>query len=64
MAKTVVLDELLLTVRVPADLPDAEVDAVRRALESDEFVARLRRAVRTVLVAFPDLAPVRVTLSQ
>ena len=64
MAKTVILDELLLTVRVPADLPDAEVDAIRRALESDEFVARLRRSVRTVLAAFPDLAPTRVTLSR
>lgn len=64
MAKTVILDELLLTIRVPADLPDAEVEAIRRALESDEFAAHLRRAIRAVLAAFPDLAPTRVTLSR
>ncbi len=64
MAKTVILDELLLTIRVPADRPDAEVHAIRRALESDDFLLRLRRAIRTVLAAFPDLAPTRVTLSR
>lgn len=64
MANTVILDELLLTIRVPADLPAAEVDAIRAVLEGDDFLARLRRAVRAVLAAFPDLAPCRVTLSR
>ena len=64
MAKSVILDELLLTIRVPEDRPDAEVDAIRAVLESDDFLLRLRRAVRTVLAAFPELAPTRVTLSR
>lgn len=64
MAKSVILDELLLTFRIPADLPDGDVDTIRRVLESDEFLARLRRAIRTVLAAFPELAPSRVTLSR
>ena len=64
MAKTVILDEVLLTVRVPADLPDAEADAIRAVLGSAEFLARLRRAVRAAVEAFPDLEPAAVTLSR
>lgn len=64
MPKTVVIDELHLTVRVPADLPEADAEAVRRTLAGAEFMARLRRAVRLVVRASPELTRVRVTLTR
>lgn len=62
MAKTVTLDELHLTLRVPNDLPDEEVEAIRRAIAGDDFMSRLRRAVRAALRAVPELSAVRVSL--
>lgn len=64
MSKTVVIDELHLTVRVPADLPEEAAGAVRRALADPAFVARLRAAVRAVVREFPALAPVVVAVSR
>lgn len=62
-SRTVVIDEIHVTVRVPADLPDDEVEAVRDAL-ADEFMAHLRRAVRNAFRAFPELRVARVTVTR
>jgi hypothetical protein len=59
-----VIDEVIVTVTVPADLSDAEAGAVRRTLIGGPFLTRLRRAIRAVAGEFPDLARVRVTLSR
>lgn len=64
MADTNLIDELQLTVRVPDDLPEEKLAAVRRTLASDEFLDRLRRAVGDVFQEFPELAPCRSTLSR
>jgi hypothetical protein len=64
MAKTVVIDELHLTVRVPADLPDTDAEAARRTLAGAEFMDRLRRVVRIVIRALPELAQARVSLTR
>lgn len=64
MPKAVVIDEIHVTLRVPAGLPDREAAAVRRVLAGAAFLARLRAAVRGVLREFPDLAPVRVSASR
>jgi hypothetical protein len=64
MAKSVVIDELHLTIRVPNDLPDDEAEAIRRMLARDDFMDRLRRAIRVVVRAFPELAVVRVSLTR
>lgn len=64
MAKTVVIDELHLTLRVPGNLPDAQADVVRRTLAGGDFMAHLRRAVRAVLRAFPELAVARASLTR
>lgn len=64
MAKTVILDELHLTLRVPNDLPDEEVEAIRRTLAGDDFMSRLRRAVRATLRAVPELSAVRASLTR
>ena len=64
MPKTVILDEWHLTFRIPADLPDPDVDAIRRVLDDPPFLARLRDAFRRVLFADPELTPVRVTVGR
>lgn len=64
MAKPVVIDEIHLTIRVPRDLPDARAEAVARTLTGAAFMARLRRAVRATLRAFPELAVARVSLTR
>jgi hypothetical protein len=60
----VVIDESIVTVTVPADLPDAEAAAVRRSLIGGRFMTSLRRAVQAVMEEFPGLSRVRVTLSR
>ncbi|VTT98791.1 unnamed protein product [Gemmataceae bacterium] len=62
--RTVVIDEVHLTVRIPAGLPDNEAEEIREALAGDEFMARLRRAARAVVREFPALALVRVSLTR
>jgi hypothetical protein len=64
MAKTVVIDELHLTIRIPADLPDADADAARRTLARADFTERLRRAVRLVVRSFPELIVVRLSVTR
>lgn len=62
--RTAVIDEIHVTVRVPGDLPDDAVEAVRETLAADEFMSRMRRAVRAVVRTFPELNVVRVSLSR
>lgn len=62
--KTVVLDEIHVTFRIPSDLPDDEAEAVRETLATEEFMSRLRRAVRVVVRTFPELNVVRVSLTR
>jgi hypothetical protein len=64
MAKAVILDELHLTLCVPNDLPDDEVETIRRALTGDDFMSRLRRAVRAALRAVPESSAVRASLTR
>lgn len=64
MAETNLIDELHLTVRVPDDLPEATVDAIRRTLADDVFLNQLRRAIEGAFGNFPELAPCRPTLNR
>jgi hypothetical protein len=64
MAKTVTLDELHLTFRIPNDLPDDQAEAIRRVLAGDDFMTRLRKAIREVVRAFPELRNVRTSLTR
>lgn len=64
MARTVVIDELHVTIRVPSDLSEIRADEVHRALTGEEFMNRLLRAVRAALRAFPELAVARVSLTR
>ena len=62
--RTVVIDEIHITFRVPGDLPEDAAEAVRETLAGDEFMSRLRRAVRVVVRAFPELNAARVSLTR
>ena len=64
MAQSVVIDELHVTIRVPNDLPEVRAEELHRALTGEAFMNRLRRAVRAVLRAFPELAVARVSLTR
>ena len=60
----VAVDELHLTLRIPKDLPEEEVEAVRRALSAADFLDRLRRAVHVAVREFPELNAVRAALAR
>jgi len=62
--KTVVLDEIHVTFRIPGDLPDDAVEVVRETLAGDEFMSRLRRAVRVVVRDSPELSTVSLSLTR
>jgi hypothetical protein len=62
MAKTVLIDELHITLRIPAGLPD--LAAVRRTLQESKFLNRLRRAVRAAVRTWPQLASCRLKVSR
>lgn len=64
MARRVLLDELHVSVYVPAGLPDVESDAVKSALDDASFQAELRRAVRVVFRRYTALAKATVKLSR
>jgi hypothetical protein len=64
MAKQLTIDEIHLTLRIPGDLPDDEVEAIRQTLADEEFMRRLRRAVRASLRALPELTAVRASLTR
>ena len=64
MPETVLLDEWYVTFRIPATLPEADVRAVRRVLNSKVFTAAVRRAVSQQVKRRPALKPVRVPVSQ
>ncbi len=64
MPKTVVIDEVIVTLRVPAALPDVEAETVRRALLAPGFLGRLRRAVAAALAETPELNAVRVSVGR
>lgn len=64
MSRTVIIEQIHLTVRVPVTLPDPAVVAVRTKLAGAAFVTRIRRAIRAAIRADPSLAPVRISLSR
>lgn len=64
MLKRVVLDELHLTVRIPADLPEGEAQEIRRTVMANEFMKRLRKAFRAVVRSHQGLEAVSVSVSR
>lgn len=62
MAKRVVLDEFHLAIRIPANLPEDEARKVRRTVNANEFMRRLRKAFRAIVRSHPDLEAVSVSV--
>jgi hypothetical protein len=63
MARLVMLNELHVSVRIPADLPESDVGAVRRVILTQAFLRRVRAAIQDLIAR--DLAArlVRVRVS-
>ena len=64
MARFILMDELHLTFYAPCGLPEADYDAITRALSGRRLRRRLLRAVRRVLRRHPALLRVRLTLTR
>jgi hypothetical protein len=64
LSKLIIIDDLHITFRVPEDLPEAVLKAVRRILAGDPFLDRLGRGVREVVQEFPELNTCRVSLTR
>jgi hypothetical protein len=64
MARTILMDEVHLTFRVPSKLPAAEYRAIHRSLDRPAFHAALSAAVRQLLRRYPSLRKLRVRLSR
>ena len=63
-AKYVVIEELRLTIRMPATTADRRVRAAVRTLAQKDVTARMRRAVRDVIIRFPIFDGCRISLRQ
>ena len=64
MARTIVMDELHLTVRAPAGLAEARYRAMHRSLHSRRLSRRLRQAVAAVFARYRSLLQARISLSR
>lgn len=63
-SKSIVIDELHATFRVPSGTPESQCIAVKRVLDGTRFLTTLRRAIRDAVRRYPALTPVRMTLSR
>ena len=64
MGRFVVIDELQVVVRVPADMPPSQLQKVRRTLADKQWFQRLRRGVQAAFRAESALAQCRVNLTR
>lgn len=64
MPRSLLIDVTYINAHIPATVPDAEANAIRRMLFSPRFMARLRQALRGVFGQQPALAKVRITLTR
>ncbi len=64
MPRGVAFDEIHVTFRIPDELPEDQREELHRTLIGEDFMTRLRRAIRGVIRTYPELAIVRVSLSR
>jgi hypothetical protein len=64
MATNILIDEFHLTIQAPRGLPEAEYQAMRRALDDRRFQTKLRAAVRNVARQHQALRKTRFVLSR
>ncbi len=64
MSRSILIDELYLTVRAPRGLSDSDYDMMRQALDDAHFQAGLRRVVRAFFRQYPALLRARVNITR
>jgi hypothetical protein len=64
MVKPVLIEQFHVSLFVPRDVPPADDETIRAALDEPRFRAGLRRAVRAVVRQRPALHQVRVTITR
>jgi hypothetical protein len=64
MVKTILMDEVHLTMFAPRGLREEEYNAIHRALTDRRLRGDLRRTVAEVVRRYPALAKVRVTVTR
>ena len=64
MSEFVLMDEIRLTVLVPAGLSDDTARAIAGALAAEDFLSRLTASVLAAVRADPALAGARVTVTR
>jgi hypothetical protein len=63
-AKSILIDEIHLTVHVPRKLPEVDCQAIRAVLLGSRFWSHLNRAVRQVGRRYPALVNASIQLSR
>jgi hypothetical protein len=64
MAHSILMDELHVTIRAPVELPEADYQAMHRALHRPRLLQRVRQAVTAVLQSYLSLRHLRIRLSR
>jgi hypothetical protein len=64
MSRLLLLEEFHLSFLMVEDMPEDQVEAVRRILNSPNVRSALRTAILQVITARPELAELRVRLSR
>ena len=64
MARSLVMEEFHVTVKVPGGLAQSVYGSIRRTLNRTRFQTRLRRAILAVFRRCPTLVKIRVTLTR
>lgn len=52
---SIIIDELIVTFSVPENLPEVDVQAIRRKLASNEFIRQMRQFIDAVVGLLPEL---------
>ena len=63
MSEHVTIDVIHLSFLVPVTLPEAESQAIGRALRSQRFLREVQKSLRTVVKASRRLERLRITLA-
>jgi hypothetical protein len=64
MARPILIEQFHVNLFVPRDVPPADDEAIRAALDEPRFRTSLRRVVRAVVRQRPALHEVRVTINR
>jgi hypothetical protein len=63
VAKSAVIEEFHVTMKVPHEMDEREVRAIRRTMAAPRFRRQFQRAAHDCLRRYPTLAQVRTTVS-